>query len=171
VKLKNKEILLELLHDAEDFAKLKSIKCPPIYLLGGSGCIIGEYFERATTDIDFIDMDYPASVGKVFRLFEKFDMLDLYVCPIAKEFETRAIRLKEFAYLEFYVLSREDIIVSKLSRYEEKDREDIGKLMNKADKQLVLDLIEKVKERNDFSSRVKTYFIQNVAQFKEMFYV
>ncbi len=31
---KNRDILLELLQDMEDFARMKNEKCPPIYLLG-----------------------------------------------------------------------------------------------------------------------------------------
>ena len=111
--LKNREILLELLHDADDFANFKKIKCPPIYFLGGSGCILGKYLDRATFDLDFIDINYNASAGKVFRLFDRFDMLDLYVTPVAENFEDRAIRLAGFSALEFYVLSKEDIIERK----------------------------------------------------------
>jgi hypothetical protein len=40
---KNREILFEILHDMEDFAQLKNIDYPPIYLLGGSGCIVAGY--------------------------------------------------------------------------------------------------------------------------------
>ena len=32
---------------------LKGIDYSPIYLLGGSGCIIGGYLSRATTDFDY----------------------------------------------------------------------------------------------------------------------
>ncbi len=118
--LKNREILLELLHDADDFATLKKIECPPLYFLGGSGCILGEYLDRATFDLDFIDINYSASAGKVFRLFDRFDMLDLYVTTVAENFEERALSLSGFDTLKFYVLSKEDIIVSKLGRYSEK---------------------------------------------------
>ena len=86
--------MLEILHDADDFATLKKIKCSPIYFLGGSGSILGNYMSRATFDLDFIDINYDASAGKVFRLFDRFDMLDLYVTPIAEGFEERAIELQ-----------------------------------------------------------------------------
>lgn len=158
---KNKEILLELLHDADDFATLKRIKCPPIYFLGGSGCILGNYLNRATFDLDFLDIDYNAAAGKVFRLFDRFDMLDIYVTPIAEDFEKRAVKLTGFETLAFFVLSKEDIIVSKLGRYSEKDREDIDILIKHSDKKLIARLIENVKNRDDFSERVKSEFIKN----------
>ena len=41
----------------DDFAKLRKIDYPPIYLLGGSACIIAGYLDRATTDIDLLDME------------------------------------------------------------------------------------------------------------------
>lgn len=168
---KNKEILLEILKDTEDFAKMKKIKCPPIYFLGGSGCIIGGYLDRGTTDIDFVDMNYPSKVGRIIKLFEKFDMLDLYVTTIASGFENRAIKLKEFKFLDFYVLSREDIIVSKLGRYSEKDVDDIDILIRKADKKLIKKLIEDILNKEDFSIRVKEQFILNIKKFKERYNV
>ncbi len=159
--LKNREILLELLHDADDFATLKKIKCPPVYFLGGSGCILGEYLDRATFDLNFIDINYSASAGKVFRLFDRFDMLDLYVTTVAQNFEKRAISLSGFDTLEFYVLSKEDIIVSKLGRYSEKDREDISTLIKDSNKDLLVQLIINVVNRQVLSNRIKQEFIKN----------
>jgi len=169
--MRNRDIILELLQDAEDFAKLKNIECPPIYFLGGSGCIMGEYFDRATTDINFLDINYSSSVGKIFRLFEKFDMLDLYVTPIADGFEKRAIKLSEFEFLDFFVLSKEDIIVSKLGRYSDKDIEDISKLIVDIDKKILIQLIDNVIYKKHFSERVKEYFIIHVKDLKERFNV
>lgn len=68
-------------------------------------------------------------------------MLDIYVTPIANGFEKRAIKLKGFSYLNFYALSKEDIIVSKLGRYSEKDQEDISILIVDCDKILLNKLI------------------------------
>ena len=93
--LKNKDILLELLHDADDFAYYKKIACPPIYFLGGSGCILGDYLDRGTLDLDFVDINYNSSVGKIFRLFDRFDMLDVYVTPVADGFEKELCQLMD----------------------------------------------------------------------------
>ncbi len=164
---KGKELLRELLKDADDFATFKRIECPPIYLLGGSACILGGYLERATFDLDFIDIGYKASAGKVFRLFDRFDMLDPCVTPVAEGFEQRATLLDGFTTLRYYVLSREDIVVSKLGRYDEKDRQDIEHLMGACDRALVDKLICSVMARENFSERVKEAFARNVALFKE----
>lgn len=169
--LKNRELLMELLHDADDFAFFKKIKCPPIYFLGGSGCILGNYLERATLDLDFVDINYDASVGKVFRLFDRFDMLDTFVTPVADGFEKRSKFIEGFTYLKFYTLSKEDIIVSKLGRYSDKDKEDIGVLIEDCDKQLLKNLINFIISKEDFSERIKVEFIKNSKELLERYYV
>lgn len=169
--MKNKHILLEYLHDMDEFAEFKKINCPPIYLLGGSGCILGGYIDRATTDFDLIDMDYPSQTGRLFKMLERFDLLDLFVTPLAPNFDKRSIKLEGFRIIDIYVLSKEDIIVSKLSRYSEKDYEDIKVLFETSDKELVLTLISEVISRTDFSEKVKNAFIKNSSLFKETFYV
>ena len=171
MELKNKELLLELLHDADDFALIKKVNCPPIYILGGSGCILGGYLQRATLDIDFIDLNYDASVGKIFRLFDRFDMLDTYVTSIAIDFEKRAKIIEGFNYLKFYVISREDIIVSKLGRYSTKDKEDIKVLVNEEDYHLLNELIKNVLKRKKISERVLVEFKKNSLKFKDEFHV
>jgi len=139
---KNKKILYEILQDVEDFANMKNIDYPPIYLLGGSGCIIAGYLDRATTDIDLLDLDYDASVGRLLRIMEKYDFLDLYLTTIPMDFKDRARKIEKFRNI--YVLSREDIILSKIGRYSEIDIEDISVMIKNADKKLIADLIGKV---------------------------
>ncbi|MBS7528848.1 hypothetical protein KHM83_19455 [Fusibacter paucivorans] len=168
---KNREVLLTLLHDADEYATFKKIDCPPIYLLGGSGCILGDYLDRATLDIDFIDINYSSTVGKVFRLFDRFDMLDTYVTPIADGYEQRAKLLEGFTTLRYYVLSAEDIIVSKLGRYSVKDQDDINHLIEKSDIEIISSLIANVISRKDFSERVKQAFVMNSRLFREKYNV
>ncbi len=97
----------------------------------------------------------------MFRLFDRFEILDLYVTPIAECFEERKIELSGFKTIEVYVLSKEDIIVSKLGRYSEKDKEDISALIKDSDKILIAKLIKNVESRDDFSERVKHEFMKN----------
>lgn len=171
MSLKNRDLLLELIKDADDFASFKNLKCPPIYFLGGSGCILGNYLDRATFDLDFIDIEYEASAGKVFRLFDRFDMLDTYVTPIADGYEKRAVKLEGFRTLEYYVLSKEDIIVSKLGRYSDKDKEDIDLLMVECDRQLLDELIRNVINRKHFSERVRVEVIKNSDLLRKRYHV
>lgn len=167
--MKDRDILLTYLHDMEDFAIMKDISCSPIYLLGGSGCILGNYFDRSTTDFDLIDTGYPSSTGRLLKMLERFDLLDYFVTPLPPDYALRARKLEGFKKLEIYVLSPEDIIVSKLSRYSEKDIIDIKQLLILCDKNILSELIDKVALRNDFSERVKSIFIENSLKFKEAF--
>ncbi len=165
----NREKLLEMLQDMEDFSKMKDLDYPPIYLLGGSGCIIAGYFDRGTTDFDLLDMEYSANMGRLLRILEKIDLLDIYLTTISDDFAERAIKLKGFKNI--YVLSREDIIVSKIGRYSVIDIEDISILMMKADKALLKKLIQSVMDRKNISERVKQEFILNQKKFRERFNV
>lgn len=168
---KNKEILYNLLYDMEDFARLKGIKCEPLYLVGGSGCIIAGYLDRATTDIDFIDINYPAKMGRLFKILESFDLIDLFVASIPDGFEKRAIKIHDFKSIDVYVLSVEDIIVSKIGRYNKKDKDDIKNLNTKASKKIVFELIDNVLNRSNYSNIAKENFVLNAERFKEDFNV
>jgi hypothetical protein len=74
-------------------------------------------------------------------------------------------------YLNVYLLSPEDIIVSKIIRLEQKDIEDIDKLMETADKELVNQIIEEVLSRNDLYESKRDLFIKKLQQFKEKYNV
>ena len=60
--------LIEILHEMEEVTKLFKIESFDIYIIGGGACILGEYTTRATLDIDFVDLGYPAKYSKVFAL-------------------------------------------------------------------------------------------------------
>lgn len=166
---KNKEIIKQILQDVDDFAQLKKINYPPVYLLGGSACIIAGYLDRATTDIDLLDMEYDASMGRLLRIMEKYDILDLYLTTIPMDFKDRAIKIGE--YNNIFVLSREDIILSKIGRYSKIDIEDIAIMIKDADKELLSGLIDVVIARKNISQRVRQAFVSNVRLFREKFNV
>ena len=91
---KSREILMEILKDMDDFAQMKGIDYPPIYMLGGSGCIIGGYLSRATTDFDLIDMEYDSNMGRVLRILDRYDFLDFYLTTIPQDFVERAKKIE-----------------------------------------------------------------------------
>ncbi|HEY9060341.1 MAG TPA: DUF6036 family nucleotidyltransferase [Pseudobacteroides sp.] len=81
------------------------------------------------------------------------------------------IRLEEFKYLDIYILSREDIIVSKIIRMDPKDIEDIDNLMIESDKKLIMTTICEVLERTDLFQTKKDAFTRNLSLFKERYNV
>ncbi|MCD5410046.1 MAG: DUF6036 family nucleotidyltransferase [Clostridiales bacterium] len=166
---KTKQILTQILSDMDDFAEMKKINYPAIYLLGGAGCILADYFDRATTDFDLLDMEYKSEMARLLRLLDNFDMLDMYLTTISWDYKKRAIKLSE--YKNIYVLSREDIITSKLARFSKKDIEDIEILLEKVDVEKLCKMIDEVKNRKDLSERVLSAFKNNVERFKVMYNV
>jgi hypothetical protein len=166
---KNRDRLLEIIQDMDDFAKMKNIDYPPFYILGGSGCIIAGYLDRGTTDFDLLDMGYSSEMGRLLRILEKIDLLDLYLTTIPEDFKDRAVKIEGLKNV--YVLSREDIILSKIGRYSAKDIEDISAMMEETDVALLKELIKRVADRKNISERVKEEFFNNLMKFREKFNV
>ena len=74
-------------------------------------------------------------------------------------------------FKNIYVLSREDIILSKIGRYSEIDIEDISIMIGDVDKNLLSGLIDMVITRKNMSDRVKQVFVKNIGLFRERFNV
>lgn len=95
-------------------------------------------FNDLLKDLEFIDIGYNSTVGKILNYLQPYDLLDINHAEISHNFKERANLLDNFENIKIYTLSREDIIASKIDRYEEKDRKDIQTLMDNAD----LDMID-----------------------------
>ena len=72
---------------------------------------------------------------------------------------------------DIYILSVEDIIVSKIIRLEEKDINDIDRLIVHANKKLINQIISEVLLRKDLFEIKKEQFQRNLAIFKERYNV
>ncbi|MCR4435928.1 MAG: DUF6036 family nucleotidyltransferase [Clostridiales bacterium] len=161
----------EIILDMEKVARALEIEPFQIYFLGGSACILGQYTQRATRDFDFVDQHYPANYGRVLRYLNDFDMLEYESTVLAPSYRERAKRLEEFKYLQVFVLSREDIIVSKIIRMEPKDTEDIDLLIKESDKTLIRKIIEEVLQRKDLYPSKMEGFKKNLSVFREKYNV
>lgn len=169
MELKNR--LEQNIFDMEKVAQLFDIEPFSIYLLGGSACILGGYTDRGTRDFDFIDLDYPSELGKVFVHLRNFDMLEYESTLVSPKYKDRAMKLRQFKYLNIYILSPEDIIVSKIIRMEQKDKEDIDNLISIADKNLINKIIVEVLNRKDLYESKRNKFIEQLTIFREMYNV
>ena len=153
--------LMSALYDMETMSKVFDIEPFDLYLLGGSGCIIAGYLDRATRDFDIIDMEYSSSLGRVLKLLEPYDIIDTNMATIALSFKERAVRIEGFEHLGIYVLSREDIVVSKLGRYGEQDVLDIKAMMPDCEADVLLRLVGEVLDRADLIEKAKVVFRKN----------
>ena len=68
--------MMNTVREMEQIARLFNMEPFPIYFMGGSACLLGQYTERATMDFDFVDLDYSARLGKVFAHLRDYDVLE-----------------------------------------------------------------------------------------------
>ena len=166
-----KDNLLEVLHEMEEVTKLFKLEPFDIYLIGGGACILGEYTTRATLDIDFVDLGYPAKYGKVFVLLRDYDMLEYQSTILSPNYKERAIKLEKFKYINVYILSKEDIAVSKIIRLAEKDIEDLNQIIPKCDKNILNNVIDEVLNREDLFDSKRNEFVNKLKIFREKYNV
>ncbi len=163
--------LIKVLHEMEEVTKLFKLDPFDIYIIGGSACMLGEYTTRATLDIDFVDLGYPAKYGKVFVLLRDYDMLEYQSTLLAPSYKERAIKLNEFNYINVYILSKEDVAVSKIIRLAPKDIEDLNQIVPKCNKKILNNIIEEILNREDLFNSKKEEFIKKLEIFKEKYNV
>lgn len=166
-----KNNLLQVLHEMEEVTKLFNLQPFEIYIIGGSACVLGEYTTRATLDVDFVDLGYPAKYGKVFALLRDYDMLEYESTILSPSYKKRAIKLEEFKYINVYILSKEDVAISKIIRLADKDIEDLEQIIPKCNKKILNDVIEEVLNRNDLFESKKSEFEKKLKIFREKYNV
>lgn len=166
-----KDNITEILHEMEEVTKLFKLEPFDIYLMGGGACILGEYTTRATLDIDFVDLGYPAKYGKVFALLRDYDMLEYQSTLLSPTYKQRAVKLEEYNYINVYVLSKEDIIASKIIRLAPKDLDDIDEILPKCDKNKLNRIIQEILDREDLFESKKAEFKRKLKIFKEKYNV
>ncbi len=166
-----KDNLLEVLHEMEEVTKLFKLEPFDIYIIGGGACMLGEYTTRATMDIDFVDLGYPAKYGKVFVLLRDYDMLEYQSTILSPTYKERATKLDGFEYINVYILSKEDVVISKIIRMADKDIEDLNQIMPNCDKKVLNQIIDEILAREDLFESKKEGFINNLKIFREKYNV
>ncbi len=160
--------LIEVLHEMEEVTKLFKLEPFDIYIIGGSACMLGEYTTRATLDVDFVDLGYPAKYGKVFVLLRDYDMLEYESTILSPTYKERAVKLKEF---KLYILSKEDVAISKIIRLAPKDLEDLEQIVPNCNKEILNNIINEVINRKDLFESKKSEFIRKLEIFREKYNV
>lgn len=163
--------LLEVLHEMEEVTKLFKLEPFDIYIIGGSACMLGKYTTRATIDVDFVDLGYPAKYGKVFVLLRDYDMLEYQSTLLSPTYKDRAVKIEEFKYINVYILSREDVAISKIIRFAQKDIEDLDQIIPKCNKETLNGIIDEILRREDLFESKKEEFIKKLEVFREKYNV
>ena len=102
-------------------------------------------------------------VTKLFKL-EPFDnMLEYEGTILSPNYKERAIKLEEFQYINVYILSKEDVAVSKIIRLADKDMEDLEQIIPKCDKNTLNKIIDEIINREDlFESKKEEFMEKNI---------
>lgn len=101
-----------------------TFKC---YIVGGGALVLTDYVSRVTHDVDILK----AVPDAIIPLMAKYDMnmnVSAHICSFADDCYLRAKKLDIGSRcVEFYTLSLEDLVVSKLAAARDKDLEDISR--------------------------------------------
>lgn len=95
------------------------------YIVGGGAMMILGLIPRVTHDIDVLQ----CTARELISLMPKYDMnmnVTAHIGCFADDYSSRAIKIDlDTRFIDFYTLSLEDLIVSKLASGRDKDFEDI----------------------------------------------
>lgn len=97
-----------------------------IYLVGGGALILQSFIPRSTHNIDTINVKN----NSLSELMEKYDInanSNAYLDCFANDYQSRAVKLNlGTKVIDYYTLSLEDVVISKIAAGREKDIEDIN---------------------------------------------
>jgi len=140
-----------------------------VIIVGGSALILGDYTQNVTKDIDII-----GATKDLYNLLWKYDMntdVAAYMNSFPMKYEDRLVLLLEGRKVNFYTLSLEDIVISKLCSARKNDMEDVEVVANKVD----WDLLEKLAVDDDelkaniMSDKDYFFFYENYKDYIERF--
>ncbi len=96
-------------------------------------------------------------------------MLEYQSTILSPTYKERATKLKEFQYINVYILSKEDIVVSKIIRLAQKDIEDLNQIIPNCNKEMINSIIEEILNREDLFESKKIEFERKLKIFKEKY--
>lgn len=103
--------------------KLKAI------LVGGAALVLAGYLERSTRDIDFIDAsrEIREYLSSKIKVEDRINMdVQAYLMYFPEDYEDRLVKLDAGGRkIEYFAMSLEDIVISKIMSYRDKDIQDI----------------------------------------------
>lgn len=158
--------LIEQLKEVERLSEGLGIKCPPLYVIGAAAGILNNKLSRTTEDFDFLYMDYPAQIGRLFMPIKKYDFVEKEYIPLHPEYKKRAVRIPEISKIPVYVLSPEDIVILKLGRLTDEDLRDIKEML-KSVKLNSIDILVKEILSLKYNERLKSIISTNYTKLKQ----
>ena len=109
-----------------------------VIIVGGGALILREYLARSTDDIDVLDVD-----KRLHDLMQEYDMnsdVNAHIFSFPYNYEDRAELIWSGKRINYFTASLEDIVISKICGNRDRDLNDLEKLANKID----WDLLDKL---------------------------
>lgn len=106
-----------------------------IIIVGGGVLVLRDYLERSTDDIDLLDVD-----NRLCSIIEKYDMnskVNAHIYSFLYNYEDRAELIWSGKRIDYFTASLEDIVISKICGGRDRDLEDLKKLADKVDWELL----------------------------------
>lgn len=143
-------------------------------VVGGSALILNFNSTRATPDIDVLDLNQD-----IINIASKYDMncrVNAYVFNFPYNYEDRLVPVKgsDFKVCKFYTPSLEDLVVSKIAAFRNKDIEDLNSkyVLDKLDWKKLIKIVEidKEFELSNISQNAIAQFMFNYNKYKKEYY-
>ena len=90
---------------------------------------------------------------------------------LSPTYKERVTKLKDFKYINVYILSKEDVAISKIIRLADKDIEDLNQIIPKCDTKMINIIIDEIINREDLFESKKAEFIKKLKVFREKYNV
>lgn len=134
--------------DMVAYTKIKDNKRYSCIIVGGGALMLLELSNRATYDIDLLKSNVPRELFEVMEALDINTNVMAYNNNFAENYIERAKPVEiETEKIDFYTVSLEDLIISKIAASREKDLYDIMnyEVMKRVDYKLLGELAEKIK--------------------------
>ena len=126
-----------------------------LIIVGGSALVLREYIIRATDDIDVLDFDNRLS--KLMALYDMNGDVNAFIFSFPYNYQERAQEIWSGKRIKYFTASLEDIAISKICSNRDKDMEDLEKIVDIIDWDLLDKLANDEEELRLISMSDRTY--------------
>lgn len=122
----NRDEMISRLKELDEEASLlfDSSERIRLVIVGGGALVLMEYLSRSTHDIDVLSV--PSHLHGLLKHYDINSDVQAYINNFPYNYEDRIKKLDiDTKVIDFYTASLEDVVITKLCSYREKDQQDI----------------------------------------------
>jgi hypothetical protein len=106
-----------------------------VIIVGGGALVLRNYLARSTDDIDLLEVD--KRLHSLLRLYDMNSNTNAHIFSFPYNYEDRAEIVWSGKKIDYFTASLEDLVISKIGRYQDKDMIDFAQLINKINWELL----------------------------------